>query len=269
MKQKPHLLILGGTSEAYRLAQSLAQPPAHSASESIPLRPLRLTTSLAGRTAQPRQPAGALRQGGFGGVAGMVAYLIAEQVSAVVDATHPFAQTIGQNAAVACAQAGVPLLRLDRPAWHPIPGDRWFPVATWADALQMITDLALRRPFLAIGRNELAAFANQPQARFVIRAVDDPGQTEASFQQAFPQATVILGRGPFALAEEQALLTQQGCDGVICKNAGGTAGAAKLAAARALGLPVILLTRPPRPPGATVQTLPEAERWIRDVLVRR
>lgn len=254
MKHRPHLLILGGTSEAYGLADSLADLVAGGT--------IRITTSLAGRTAQPRRPQGELRLGGFGGVRGFAAYLTAHGVTAVIDATHPFAQTIGQNAATACAQVGVPLLRLDRPPWHPTKGDRWHSVPSWAAACQVMVHLGLRRPLLAIGRNDLAAFANQPDVCFVIRAVDDPGQGTAAFQQAFAQATVLLDRGPFAFAAEKALLQSQQCDSVICKNAGGAAGAAKLSAARALGLPVILRARPPRPAIPLVDSLQGALGWL-------
>jgi precorrin-6A/cobalt-precorrin-6A reductase len=249
MNRKPHLLLLGGTTEAYTLAKALAD-----------IGGVRLTTSLAGRTQNPRRPAGDLRLGGFGGLQGLRTYLATEAVTAVIDATHPFARTMGHRAAQACTAEGIALLRLERPAWSPGAGDQWQMVETWQQALTLVQGLGLQRLFLAIGRNELAAFAGHPTVSWLIRAVDDPGDDPA-FASGFPQATVVLGRGPFTTNDDLALLAAHHIQGVICKNSGGAAGISKLTAARALGLPVVMLQRPLRPLTQTAGDIAAAVSW--------
>lgn len=118
------VLILGGTTEAYRLAEAL-----------VGLTGVQVITSLAGRTSAPRMPSGDTRIGGFGGVAGLTSFLRAEGVGAVIDATHPFAVGMGWNALAGCHAAAVPLLRLERPAWIPEPGDHWTLVEDWGKQL--------------------------------------------------------------------------------------------------------------------------------------
>ncbi len=204
--------------------------------------------SLAGRTAAPSAPPLPLRLGGFGGAEGLAAYLGAEAVTHVVDATHPFAARISRNALAACAATATPLLALERPPWMPAPGDRWTHVPDMAAAAAALPQ-APACVFLAIGRQEIAAFAARPQHRYLLRLVDPP---EAPLPL---RAEVILARGPFTEAGDLALLRDRGIGIVVAKNAGGTGAVAKLHAARALGLPVILVDRPalpPRPVCATV-----------------
>lgn len=231
------VLILGGTAEARRLAARL---DGHA-----------VITSLAGRTRKPAPLAGETRVGGFGGTAGLVDYLSQAGIEAVIDATHPFAAEISANAVTACEQAGVPRLALVRPPWRPEPGDRWTDVAD-ADAAAVAL-AGYKTAFLAIGRQGLAPFARCRGIAFVVRVVEPP--------DALPlDATVVIGRGPFALADEQALLAEHAIDVVVAKNAGGDR--AKLDAARQAGLPVILIARPPPPPGPRVETVAGAETWI-------
>src|SRR5689334_14276439 len=158
----PGLLILGGTTEGYALAAALAG-----------LTGLRVISSLAGRTANPRLPAGETRIGGFGGPDGLAAWLRDARIAAVVDATHPFASRMGWNAAAACAATAIPLLRLERPAWQPIAGDCWHQVADWQEAAALVGRIA-RHALLALGRQEIAAFAPLEHVRFLIRTVDAP-----------------------------------------------------------------------------------------------
>ncbi|SDH24330.1 cobalt-precorrin-6A reductase [Roseospirillum parvum] len=241
------ILILGGTTDAYALAERLTPEPGR-----------RVITSLAGRTPNPRRPAGELRVGGFGGPQGLAAYLKAEQVDAVVDATHPFAATMGWNAAQACATAAIPLVRLDRPAWMPQPGDLWHPVADWPQAVTTLHRLGSRRVLLAVGRQDLAPFANQPDIHFLIRAVSPPDP-----MPPFPKAHLILDRGPFSLEAEHTLLAEHQIEAIICKNSGGAASAPKLAAARERQLPVIIRNRPPRPPHTPTTPTPDtATAWL-------
>lgn len=239
------VLLLGGTGEARALAAALAPYAAY-----------RTITSLAGRTAAPRLPDGETRIGGFGGAAGLAAYLRAQVIAAVIDATHPFAATMGRHAAEACAAAGVPLLRLERPPWTPQAADRWTPVADSAGAAAAVAAMA-HRVLLAVGRQELAAFAALDDIWFLIRAVERPDPLPA-----FRHAELLLARGPFSEAGERELLARQRIDTVVCKNSGGTASAAKLAAARALGLNVVMIARPLRPSLPTVHSVGCAVRWL-------
>lgn len=243
-----HVLILGGTREAGILARDLV------GSGSVAV-----TTSLGGRTREPIAPAGALRIGGFGGVDGLAAYLRDALVDAVVDATHPFAQGISANAVAACHQAGVPRLALVRPPWREQPGDRWYRVADMAAAAERSGALGGRQ-FLAVGRNELAAFAGNSHVGYVVRTVDPLPEPAP-----VPVAATETARGPFALADELALLQRHMVSAVIAKASGGSGGYAKIAAARRLGLPVVLVERPEPPPGPQVATVSAALTWLREL----
>ena len=239
------LLVLGGTSEGYELTRAL-----HG------IAGFRIVTSLAGRTRRPRLPAGDVRIGGFGGAGGLAAFLRERRIAAVINATHPFAATMGWNAAAACQELGVPLLRLERPAWRPGPGDRWLEFGEWAEAAQLIAAKA-RRVLLAIGRQELDAFAALEDVWFLIRSVEAPDP-----MPPFRQAELLLARGPFDLAGERALLVERRIDTIVCKNSGGAATEAKLIAARELGLRVAMKRRPTGPEVPTVSSVPEALGWL-------
>ncbi|MFL5285610.1 MAG: cobalt-precorrin-6A reductase [Rhodopila sp.] len=244
----PGLLILGGTTEGYALAAALAGQAG-----------LRVISSLAGRTANPRLPAGESRIGGFGGPEGLAAWLREAKITAVVDATHPFANRMGWNAAAACAATGTRLLRLERPAWQPGPGDNWLQVADWEEAAALVGRIAWH-VLLALGRQEIAAFAALDHVRFLIRTVDRPDP-----MPRFVRAELLLARGPFQEDEEYALMRSRGIDTVVCKNSGGTATDGKLAAARRLGIPVVMRQRPPRPETLRATTVAEAVAWVKDV----
>lgn len=241
---RPNLLILGGTTEATALARALAD------------RGIAGTVSLAGRVMHPQSMPIPMRVGGFGGVEGLASYLRAQGITHVVDATHPFAAQMSRHAVAACAAAGVPLIALTRPPWTPAPGDRWIRVPDIAAAVA-----ALDRPrlqvMLAVGRMHLAAFAANPQHRYLLRLVDPPAAP-----LPFPEAEVIVGRGPFSTADDRALLESRGIEVVVSKNAGGTGAYAKIAAARALGLPVVMIDRPALPARAEAQTVAEVLDWI-------
>jgi precorrin-6A/cobalt-precorrin-6A reductase len=230
------ILILGGTTQARRLAERLA-----------PRADLAVTLSLAGRTAAPAPHPVPVRIGGFGGATGLAAWLGAEAIDLLIDATHPYAARISANAAAAATLAQVPLLALDRPAWVAVDGDRWTEVVDMQGAVQAL-GAAPRRAFLALGRNELAPFAEAPQHFYLIRSVD-PVEPPL----AVPYAAYLTGRGPFDGADERALLARHHIDVIVAKNSGGAATYGKIAAARSLGLPVIMLARPARPqvPAAT------------------
>ncbi|MET7594568.1 MULTISPECIES: cobalt-precorrin-6A reductase [unclassified Streptomyces] len=226
-----HILVLGGTTEARELAPRLAERPG-----------VRVTTSLAGRVSRPGALDGDVRVGGFGGADGLAAWLREHHVAAVADATHPFAAGITANAARAAAATGVPAVVLRRPGWTPGPGDVWHPVATLAEAAEALPRLG-RRVFLTTGRLGLAAFAELSALHFLVRSVEAPGPPMP------PRTRVLLARGPFTVAGETALLREHRIDVLVTKDSGGEATAAKLTAARELGVPVVVVRRPPLPEG--------------------
>ncbi|MEU6386012.1 cobalt-precorrin-6A reductase [Streptomyces bauhiniae] len=232
-----HVLILGGTTEARRLATALAARPG-----------LRVTTSLAGRVSRPAAVDGEVRVGGFGGASGLADWLRAHRVTALVDATHPFAERITANAAEAARTTGVPHAVLRRPGWN--LDDDWHPVASLAEAARLVPRLG-RRVFLSTGRLGLAAFAELTATRFVIRSVDPPEPPLP------PHCELVLARGPFTLADELDLLRTHRVDVLVTKDSGGAATAPKLAAARALSLPVVVVTRPELP--SDVRALPDID----------
>ncbi|MEV5169628.1 cobalt-precorrin-6A reductase [Streptomyces flaveolus] len=228
-----HVLILGGTTEARRLAADLAARPE-----------VRVTTSLAGRVTRPGALPGEVRTGGFGGPEGLADWLRAHRVDALVDATHPFAASITDHAARAARATGVPAVVLRRPGWRPGPGDRWHDVPSLAAAAGALPGLG-RRVFLTTGRLGLAAFAHLTGLRFLVRSVDPPEPPLP------PDTTVVLARGPFTVTGETELLRAHRIDVLVTKDSGGDATAAKLTAARELGLPVVLVRRPALPAGVT------------------
>ncbi|MEU1038066.1 cobalt-precorrin-6A reductase [Streptomyces sp. NPDC005551] len=227
----PHILVLGGTTEARELAARLAARPG-----------VRVTTSLAGRVSRPGALDGDVRVGGFGGAEGLASWLREHRADAVVDATHPFAAGITANAARAAATAGVPAVVLRRPGWHPEPADRWHPVASLDEAAAALPPLG-RRVFLTTGRLGLAAFARLSAHHFLVRSVEAPRPPMP------PHTRVLLARGPFTVSDERALLREHRIDVLVTKDSGGAATSAKLTAARELALPVVVVRRPPLPAG--------------------
>jgi precorrin-6A/cobalt-precorrin-6A reductase len=224
------ILILGGTGEARDIAAELLA------------RGYRIVTSIAGVTSEPVLPPGEIRRGGFGGAAGLAEYLRENRVAAVVDATHPFAAQISANAAAACAEAAVPLLRFERPPWQAQDGDRWTTVATAAEAAAALPPGA--RALVTVGRKEIAAFFARENLSGIARMIEPPPC------EVPPHWTVRLERPPFSLGSERRLMREEAISWLVTKNAGGTATEAKLQAARELAVPVILIARPAGPEGA-------------------
>ena len=230
------VLILGGTGEARALAATLVDAG------------VRVVSSLAGRVRDPALPAGQVRVGGFGGVDGLAAWLRDRDVAAVVDATHPFASTMTAHAVDACAATGVPLVVLRRPGWPAEPD--WI----WADSLVAAAALLPslgKRVFLTTGRTSLAAFA-ELDLEFLVRCVDPPSGPMPR------RARVLLDRGPFTVDDERALMREHGVDVLVTKDSGGPLTSAKLAAARAEGVQVLVVRRPPLPPGVDAVDTVEA-----------
>jgi precorrin-6A/cobalt-precorrin-6A reductase len=198
----------------------------------------------------------AVRVGGFGGVAGLVAWLRVASVSHLVDATHPFAAQMSTHAVAAAAEAGVAHVALTRPGWVAGAGDRWTRVADVAGAVAALAG-APRRVMLALGRMHVDAFAAQPQHHYLLRFVDPPRAAIA-----LPGHDLVVDRGPFTVAGDIALLRAHRSTLVVCKNAGGVGAQAKLIAARTLGVPVMMIDRPPIPDRAEVQDVATVLRWI-------
>jgi precorrin-6A/cobalt-precorrin-6A reductase len=241
------LLILGGTSEAVALARAAAARFGDA---------LEVTTSLAGRTERPRPLAGRVRIGGFGGPAGLAAYLAENGIEQLIDATHPFATRISAAARLACERANVPRLVLRRPPWRRHPLDRWIEVDS-VTAAAAIVDGTGRRAWLTLGASEITAFSAATAVHYLVRLVDPP-------RHPLPLRSyeVIVGRGPFSAAEEHNHIERHAIDVLICKASGGAATEAKIIAARERGLPVIMVRRPPPEPGEGVDTVEEALDWL-------
>jgi precorrin-6A/cobalt-precorrin-6A reductase len=217
---------------------------------------LQVTTSLAGRLAPPRNLAGRVRIGGFGGVAGMVEALRDLRIDLVVDATHPFAAVISANAAEACTTAGVPRLMLIRPPWQPEPGDNWLEVDTLAAAAEALPDIA-RRAFLTVGSGGFGAFRAVAGVWFLVRLLAPPARS-------LPLADfhLVVDRPPFTIEGETALFAEHRIDTLVSKQSGGPTDA-KLAVARETGAKVVMVRRPVPPPGERVETVEAALAWIR------
>jgi len=213
------------------------------------------TLSFAGRTAAPRSQPIATRVGGFGGADGLADFLVEQKIEAVIDATHPYAPRISANAVVACVRAGVPLASVVRPAWRPEAGDRWQTAPT-AVAAALAIGKAPRRVFLALGRQELHFFAAFAQHHYIARLIDPP-------QGVRPHNLVLLQqRGPFDRDAELRLLKERKIDVIVSRNSGGNATYPKIEAARALGLPVIMIGRPVKRAGHIVRSAEEAVAWL-------
>jgi precorrin-6A/cobalt-precorrin-6A reductase len=236
------VLILGGTGEARGLAAAL-----HVRSE------IEVTSSLAGRVSSPTLPHGAVRIGGFGGVAGLVDYMRASGVDRLVDATHPFAATITRHAVEAAAATGCPLLLLLRPGWTAGPGDAWIRVTDIEAAAEQVAAMPAGSVFLTTGRRDLAAFAGDITHHYLVRTVDPPtGPTP-------PRMTLLLDRGPYTVEGEAALMRGRAVTVLVTKDSGGEMTAAKLTAARQHALPVVMVDRPALPAGIeTVRTVDAA-----------
>jgi len=242
------LLILGGSGEAADLARALEGDARYD-----------VTLSLAGRTTDPATLPGRLRTGGFGGAGGLARVLAEERFDLVIDATHPFAVQMKANAIQAARAAGVPMLAIRRPAWVQREGDRWIMVESLEAAAAAIGEEP-RRVFLTTGRMELAPFRRTPQHFYIVRSVDAPSPVDLP-----PRVELITARGPFNVADERTLLETHKIELIVTKNSGGAGTEAKLDAARALSLPVIMVERPDLPEAPSVETVADALLWLERV----
>lgn len=245
------LLILGGTGEAAELAATIKTIPE--------LVELEVIVSLAGRTQQPMQDS--QRIGGFGGVEGLIDYLQTRQVDLLIDATHPFAAQISHHGHLAATTVKIPHLMLIRPEWVKIAGDNWLEVMNNATAAEILLDLSkhnlVQRIFLTIGRQELATYAHLQNQWFLMRMIDPPLENTP-----VPPGEILLERGPFSLSGERSLLQKYHIQAIVSKNSGGEATYSKVIAARELGLPVVMVQRPPLPIGEKVKNIAGAIAWL-------
>lgn len=223
MNAAPRILLLGGTGDALRIARALGPRDLY---------------SLAGLGKVPDDLACSVRVGGFGGAAGLAAYLREAGIGLVIDATHPYAAQISANAAAAAREAGVPCWALRRAPWQPRAGDDWRMADDWADIEAALAPF--RRPLFKLGHSPLAHLDAIPPHQFWLVRCLDPHTGNA-------RAQIVAARGPFTLDGERALFALAGIDVVVSKNSGGAATEAKLDVARERGLPVVMLRRPPLP----------------------
>lgn len=245
------VLILGGTQEAYALAEGLAE-----------IEGVEVITSLAGRTREPRLPKGTVRSGGFGGPKGLARYLRDTGIGYLINATHPFADQISVHAVDAAAETGVELMRLLRPAWRTAPEDRWIAARDAAEAAELCRREG-GRILLTVGSGELEAFAPVRNAHFVVRMVDVPAEIPLHDYRT------IAARGPFSLADEMRLIAEHHINLLVAKNSGGEATYAKIEAARRLRLPIVMIERPtialePRSP--VVESVEDAIAALRSLI---
>ncbi|QDP27279.1 cobalt-precorrin-6A reductase [Bradyrhizobium cosmicum] len=236
-------LILGGIADASLLAAEIARAG------------IDAVYSYGGRTRAPADQPLPTRIGGFGGVSGLADYIRREGITHVIDATHPFAAEMSRNAVAACAETGTPLIALERAPWVKASDDNWIEVADVNAAVAALPN-APAKVFLAIGRQHIAPFAAKPQHAYTLRFVDPP---EASLP--FP-ADVIVSRGPFTFDGELGMMRARGIAWIVARNSGGNGARAKIDAARMLGLPVIMISRPRLPERLRVESVAEVMQWL-------
>jgi precorrin-6A/cobalt-precorrin-6A reductase len=245
----PCVLILGGTGEAADLAGRLVRAFGDR---------LDVVTSLAGRTATPRPLPGTVRTGGFGGAAGLAEYLESERIDALVDATHPFAGEMSANAVAAAEAVRVPRLVLTRRPWTPVLGDRWIEVGDLRAAADAVCDRPeLGHIFLAVGSGGLVPFRDVASRVGLVRVAETPAAP-----LPFAGGAIVVDRGPFTEAADVALLKAHRIGAVVSRNAGGPATYGKIAAARTLGIPVVMVRRPAAAEDGAIHSVDDAVRWV-------
>jgi precorrin-6A/cobalt-precorrin-6A reductase len=237
-------LILGGTGDANKLADRFARANVDA------------LYSYAGRTQIPLGHALPTRVGGFGGASGLADFIRQERITHVIDATHPFAAEMSRHAVEACATSEIPLLALERAPWTRAPDDRWIEVGSIDAAVDALPQ-ARARVFLAIGRQHLAPFAAKPQHAYTLRFVDP-----LEGPLPLPETEIIVSRGPFTVESDLELMRIRNIAWVVARNSGGDGARAKIDAARALGLPVIMIARPALPERPRVESVDEVLAWL-------
>ncbi len=233
------ILILGGTADARELAELLDRET-----------DCEIITSLAGRTSQPAEQAGTLRVGGFGGADPLAGYLAENEINLLIDATHPYAAQISANAAHASAAAGVPMFRLERPGWAPLEADVWTDVASAEEAAAALPHGA--RALVTVGTGGVAPFLQRLDIQVIARMIERPAEAP------MPPHKIMVARPPFALEDEKLLMRTEHITHLVTKNAGGKKMAPKIAAARELRIPVVMIARPQLPEAEIARNLNHA-----------
>lgn len=247
MTEPKRLLILGGTGEACDLAEAAAELFSGT---------LDITSSLAGRTDDPRTPPGSMRRGGFGGGPGLADFIKEESIDILIDATHPFAEKISANAYDACLVTGTPRLTLARPPWDLPPEARWIEAQDITEAAAMLPNFA-RRVLLTTGMGGIEAFAGLDDIHFVVRVIGKPTEP-----LPLTGCTIIIGSPPFSVEDEARLLAEHNIDTMVSKHSGGAQTVAKIAAAIEAGVKMVLIARPLPEPGEAVESIDEALKWL-------
>jgi precorrin-6A/cobalt-precorrin-6A reductase len=237
-------LVLGGTSDANRLADAIACAR------------IEAIYSYAGRTQSPVTQSLPVRTGGFGGESGLIEFIKAEQITHVIDATHPFAAEMSRHAIAACKALDLPLIALERALWTQIAGDRWIEVEDIDAAVDALPG-PRAHVFLAIGRQHLMPFAAKPQHAYTLRFVDPP-----IGPLPLPDTEIIVSRGPFTFQGDLELMRTRNIEWVVARNAGGAGARAKIDAARELGLPIVMIARPALPERPRVESVEEVLAWL-------
>jgi precorrin-6A/cobalt-precorrin-6A reductase len=237
-------LILGGTSDANALAEAIARAR------------MDAIYSYAGRTQSPVAPSLPTRTGGFGGPSGLATFIAQENITHVIDATHPFAAEMSRNAVAACTTTGTALIALERAPWARGADDNWIEVSDIGAAVAALPETPAR-VFLAIGRQHLAPFGAKPQHTYTLRLVDAPDG-----RLPLPNACIIISRGPFTLAGDLELMRSRGIEWVVARNAGGEGARAKIDAARELNLLVVMIARPDLPERPRAESVAEVLAWL-------
>ena len=244
----PKLLILGGTSDAIKLAHALIRRFGDR---------LTVISSLAGRTENPAEIPGLVRRGGFGGVDGLVDYLREQAIDFVVDASHPFAATISRHGQEACERLGLPRLTLLRPDWTRLAGERRFMVPDMTAAATRLSKISAQRILVTTGAKDLESLASVPRAWFLIRLIEPIAEP-----LPLPSHALIFARGPFTSAGERKVMVEHDIDTLLTKDSGGHATFGKIVAARDLGLPVVMLARPDIIAGHSANTPDAVLDWL-------
>jgi precorrin-6A/cobalt-precorrin-6A reductase len=242
--KKCKILLLSGTGEAREIESILQEDQT-----------LEVISSLSGATRMPRAYKGATRSGGFGGYEAQKRYMLAQGFDLVVDATHPFAAHISKRTCDICIYISVPYMNVLRPEWAAEPADQWLMIDDPSEAVQHIAPRSV--VFLATGRNSLSGFSNLSEMTLICRQIDPP---DGEFP--FKNGRYLIGRPPFSVDDEEKLFRTLGVDYLVVKNAGGAASRTKLDAARRLGIPVVMLRRPPVLKAPQVASVEAAIAWV-------
>ena len=248
------ILILGGSSEGFELAERLS-PIKNQQTKNDGFD---IISSFAGRTSLPRKPNGPFRTGGFGGVDGLTSYIAAEKIDAVIDATHPFAETISNNASLAAAKSGIPIIHIWRPEWQKTKDDQWKIVTSTSEAAATIENFQ-SPTLLTIGKGELNCFIMRSDIQFFARTIEQDINSTIVWPDNF---SFIYAKGPFNLIDERTIMIDKNIKLLVTKNSGGDQARAKLDAARELQIPVLMIARPKKPMGPIAATPSDALRWL-------